>query len=86
MKPGAVRHPEISYFRETVYDEMANLENRLALFSVRFNSELPDLFSSMPAGLENAFDPEPTSMFNLHTMKQLCEIGEKVPNILREPE
>ena len=34
VKPGVVRHPEMSYFRETVYDEKANLQNRLALFTV----------------------------------------------------
>ena len=40
----------------------------------------------MPGGLDEKFDPEPKSLYNLQTMKQLCEIGEKVPNILREPE
>ena len=81
-----MRHPEINYFRETVYDEKANLQNRLALFTVKFNNLIPDIFASMPGGLDEKFDPEPKSLYNLQTMKQLCEIGEKVPNILREPE
>ena len=64
IQPGVVRHPEISYFRETIYDEESSLDNRKAFFSVSFSKVSPELF-------KDELDPEPSSLFNVATMRRL---------------
>ena len=67
-----------------MYNEKANLDNRLALYTVNFRDPMPDLFSTMATGVSKDFDPDPTSLFNVMTMHELCKLGASVPNILIE--
>ena len=46
---------------------------------------MPDLFSTVSTGVSKDFDPDPSSLFNVMTMRELCKLGASVPNIMTEP-
>lgn len=33
----------------------------------------------------NGADPDPSSFFNIQTIKTFCDLGERVPNIIKNP-
>jgi hypothetical protein len=83
-------YPEISYFKNYYLKDMISAENWATFEDVHLYVDLSDSTANYEHlwNLTNSQgeDPDANSFFNIQSLKQFCDLGDAVPNIIKSPD